>query len=223
MLHHEQELQRLKNELVQLWRLTISQLTKAQRALVTKDHDLAREVIFTERRVNAYELNIDNECENILALLNPVAVDLRFVLAVLKINSNLERTGDIAEGIARFLVESNNKFDESLLENSQVLIMFEESIDMLSDLLQAFITENTESARGVFKRDELLNEINRAANTVIANYIREHPENVQQALHILSTVRKLERVGDQSKNIAEEIIFYIEAKVLKHMGDKKGE
>lgn len=216
MTHSEVELQRVKSELLHMWKLVISQLLKTRKALIAMDKDLAREIIHTERRVNAYELNIDADCENAFALLNPVAVDLRFVLAVIKINSNLERTGDIAEGIAKFIVESQHPFDQVLLEKTQVLIMFEEATDMLVDLIRAFDEENTESARTIFKRDELLNEINLRANTVITQYIRENPDNIEQGLHILSTIRKLERVGDQSKNIAEEIIFYIDAKVLKH-------
>lgn len=223
MVHREQELLKLKGELIQMWNLVISQLNKSKRALITLDKDLAREVMFTERRVNAFELNIDNECENIFALLNPVAVDLRFVLAVLKINNNLERTGDIAEGIAKFIVESREPFETHLIAKTQVLEMFEEATDMLADLLKAFSDEDTAVSRSIFKRDEFLNEINLKANAVISDYIQSNINNISQGLHILSTIRKLERVGDQAKNIAEEIIFYVEAKVLKHTAITKGE
>ncbi len=220
MAHHEIELQKLHNEVELMWKLTISQMQKAKQSMVTLDRALAGEVIHSERRVNAYELNIDNQCEYIIALMNPVAVDLRFVLAVLKINNNLERIGDIAEGIARYILESADQYDDKLLESTEVILMFEEATSMLEDLLSSFDSENTSVARTIFSRDEYLNEINAKANKIIAQYIKENPENISQALHILSTIRKLERVGDQSKNIAEEIIFYVEAKVLKHI-DKK--
>jgi len=220
MTHSEAELQKVKSELIQMWKLVISQLLKTRKALITMDKDLAREIIHTERRVNAYELNIDSDCESALALLNPVAVDLRFVLAVLKINNNLERTGDIAEGVAKFILEAEAPFDPELLEQTQVLVMFEEATDMLVDLIRAFDDENTEMARTVFARDEMLNEINMSANKIITQYIHSHPANTAQGLHILSTIRKLERVGDQTKNIAEETIFYVDAKVLKHARDK---
>src|SRR6185437_5518137 len=95
----EIELKQLKSELVNMWSLVHSQLVKSNIAMVNFDKDLAREVISREKRVNGSELKIDRDCENIFALLTPVAVDLRFVLAVLKINSNLERIGDIAEGV----------------------------------------------------------------------------------------------------------------------------
>ncbi len=216
MTHLDEELKQLKSDIVEMWRLVISQIKKTQEALITFDKDLAHEVLANEKRVNALELKIDRECENIFALFNPVAVDLRFVLAILKINNNLERTGDIAEGIGKFIVKAQNPFEESLLEISQVIVMYEEAADMLQDILVAFEEENTKISRSIFKRDETLDEINRNANTILAAYIRNNPNNIEQGLYILSTIRKLERVGDQCKNIAEEIIFYLEAKVLKH-------
>jgi phosphate transport system protein len=137
---------------------------------------------------------------------------------VLKINNNLERTGDIAEGIGKFIVSTQQPFDKKLLDATEVLVMYEEATSMLHDILKAFETEDTKLARSIFKRDEMLDEINKNANNVVIDYIRNHPENIEQGLYIISTIRKLERVGDQSKNIAEEIIFYVEAKVLKHTG-----
>ncbi len=216
MTHLDVELQKLKDEIISIWSLVISQLKKTHKALVTFDKDLAFEVLAGEKRVNSLELKIDRDCENIFALQTPVAVDLRFVLAVLKINNNLERTGDIAEGIARFIVESSKEFDADLLSNIQIIEMFEEANEMLIDLLQAFEGDDTRMARTIFKRDDFLDEVNLRANKVIAEYIRNHPDKTEQALYALSSVRKLERVGDQSKNIAEEIIFYVEAKVMKH-------
>ncbi len=216
MTHFEEELKHLKHEMNIMFALVHTQLSKAKDAFIRMDKDLAREIIQTEKRVNAQELNIDRDCENYFALYNPVAVDLRYLLAVLKINSNLERTGDIAEGIARFLVAIEQKFDEELLQSSKVLKMFEESISIMEEIEAAFENEDTIKARSIFKQDEIINKINREANERIAEYIRLKPDNVEQALYILSTIRKLERVGDQAKNIAEEIIFYVEAKVLKH-------
>jgi phosphate transport system protein len=194
-----------------------SQLQKGKEALLSFDKSLAREVNFNEKRVNALELKIDKDCENIFALFNPVAIDLRFVLAVLKINSNLERIGDIADGIARYVAETDAKFDPQLLETTELERMYSMAIEMMQDAQMAFDQENTKLARGVFKKDDCLDEINAKANSVLAAFIRQHPDKTMQALHIVSTIRKLERTGDQTKNIVEEIIFYIEAKVLKHL------
>lgn len=199
-----------------MWSLVNLQLRKGKESLINLDKDLAREVILSERRVNAYELKLDRDCENIFALFNPVAVDLRCVLAVLKINNNLERTGDIVEGIAKFVTNVDNNFDRHLLEITRALEMYEAAINMMDEVLEAFDKENTSIARRVFQQDELLDDINLKANASIAEYIRSHPDKIESALYLLSIIRKLERVGDQAKNMAEEIIFYIEAKVLKH-------
>jgi phosphate transport system protein len=216
----EVELQKLKGEIISMWDLVITQLTKARQALVSFDKDLALEVVASEKRVNGMELKIDRDGESIIALFNPVAVDLRFVLAVLKINYNLERTGDIAKGIAKCVVNSETPFNENLLQDSQILIMYEEATDMLEDVLEAFKNEDTKIARTIFKRDKFLDEINKKNDASIAAYIRSNSNDLEQSLYIHSAIRKIERAGDQAKNIAEEIIFYVEAKVLKHTSKK---
>ncbi|MCE3279594.1 MAG: phosphate transport system regulatory protein PhoU [Bacteroidetes bacterium] len=216
MSHLDIELQQLKAETLKMWALVNLQLRKGKDSLVNLDKDLAREVILSERRVNAYELKLDRDCENIFALFNPVAVDLRCVLAVLKINNNLERTGDIVEGIAKFVTNVDNTFDKQILQVTRAVEMYEAAIDMMDEVMDAFDKENTSIARRVFQKDELLDDINLKANAAIAEYIRSNPDKIESALYLLSIIRKLERVGDQAKNMAEEIIFYIEAKVLKH-------
>ncbi|MBL7927682.1 MAG: phosphate signaling complex protein PhoU [Bacteroidia bacterium] len=220
MTHLDSELKQLKESINELFLMVISQLAKSKEALVNLDQDLAREVRANERRVNSYELKIDRDCENIIALFNPVAIDLRFVLASLKINSNLERIGDIAEGIANYVLYLKYEPDHDLLEVSQLVTMFDTSIRILDNVMRAYSQEDTNLARNVFKQDELLDQININATHVIAEYIKNNPDKIHQSLFTISTVRKLERVGDQCKNIAEEIIFYIEAKVLKHKHGK---
>ena len=100
----ESELVLLKKEIDEMWTLVYNQLDRAGEAVLTLDRELAQQVLVRERRVNAFELKIDSDIEDIIALYNPVAIDLRFVLAMLKINTNLERLGDFAEGIARFAI-----------------------------------------------------------------------------------------------------------------------
>ena len=206
-----------------MWQMVISQLHKTRTALLEFDKDIAREVVAVEKRVNSLELKIDRDCENIFALFNPVAVDLRTVLAVLKINNNLERSGDIAEGIAKYIIFAESPFDPELLEATQILRMYDETNAILEDSLKSFETEDTRLARSIFKRDEIVDEINNAAHDAVTAYIKKHPDKVEEALYIISMIRKMERVGDHCKNIAEEIIFNIEAKVLKHKSKKKKE
>ena len=185
------------------------------------DDDLAREVVSTEKRINSIELKIDRDCENVFALFNPVAVDLRTVLAILKINNNLERSGDIAEGIAKYIIWADIPFDKELLDRTQMLRMYEESISIMEDVLKAFESDDTKMARSIFKRDEVIDVINNEATDIVAAYLREYPEKIEQGLYIISMIRKLERIGDHCKNIAEEIIFNVEAKVLKHKSKKR--
>jgi phosphate transport system protein len=212
----EIELKQLKTEVINMWNLVHSQLVKSNIAMVNFDKNLAHEVVSREKRVNGSELKIDRDCENIFALLTPVAVDLRFVLAVLKINSNLERIGDIAEGVAKYILSADKPFNPELLKMTDTIAMYDEAINILEDTLSAFEKEDTGLARSVFQKDEFLDKINIAAPEATVNYLEKHPEDCYQALINLSVIRRLERVGDQSKNIAEETIFYVEAKVLKH-------
>lgn len=212
----EIELVSLKKELVDMWILVQSQLNKAKEAMVKFDKDLAREVLIKEKRVNSFELKIDRDCENIFALHCPVAIDLRFLLAALKINTNLERIGDIAAGIALYVVDSTANYDADILEKTSLIRMYDEAINILIDTRTAFEKEDTVLARSIFKRDDVLDIINDNSPNIVAEIIKADINTLPEALYIFSIIRKLERVGDQSKNIAEEIIFYVEAKILKH-------
>ncbi|MDE3213532.1 MAG: phosphate transport system regulatory protein PhoU, partial [Bacteroidota bacterium] len=179
MTQFETEIGDVKAEVINMWKLVLSQLDKAKNSLLTYNKDLAHEVIAREKRVNALELKIDRDCENIFALYCPVAIDLRFLLAVLKINNNLERIGDIADGIARYIVDTNEKFSAEALEMTELIKMFDESISILSDSEAAFEFENTLLARTIFSRDEeVLDEINRNADDNIAALIRKNPDRI---------------------------------------------
>ncbi len=212
----EQEISEVKSELINMWMLVQSQLNKAKEAITLYDKDIAHEVLVKEKRVNSFELKIDRDCENVFALHCPVAVDLRFLLAALKINTNLERIGDIASGIAQYVVNSPVNFDMAAMEQSGLIHMYDEAINILADVRTAFENEDTVLARSIFKRDDVLDEANDNSPAIISEIIKKDPTLLPEALYILSIIRKLERIGDQSKNIAEEIIFYVEAKILKH-------
>jgi len=216
MTQLERELQSLKDQLIQMWNLVHSQLENARISLTKFDQGLAREVIQKEKRVNGYELKIDMDCENIFALYCPVAVDLRFVLAVLKINYNLERIGDYAEGIARYVITLKSPFDEEVLNETQLLEMMNQALHMLDSARDSFEHEDTDKARNVFKEDEVLDDINRKSGSILYTFVTKDAHYFQESLYIHSTIQKLERIGDQITNIIEETIFYIEAKVLKH-------
>lgn len=220
MTHLDNELQLLKAEMGNMLHLVLFQIEKSKDALSKGNTDLAHEVVAREKRVNAYELKIDRDCENIIALFNPVAIDLRFVLSTLKINTNAERIGDFAEGIARISAGEPNGFDQELVSFVQLDVMFSHAIEMLADAKSAYEKENSQLASSILAKDDRLDDINRRANTLAEEFIQKHPEKIRQTLEALSIIRKIERIGDHCSNIAEEIIFYIEAKVLKHQSKK---
>lgn len=217
MRHLEQELVSLRQDVLDMWRLVISQVSKAGESLITLDKDLAMQVSMREKRVDAYELKIDSHCENIIALFQPVAVDLRFVLAMLKINSNLERIGDFAYGISRQLIHyPSMSLDAELITQTHLKEMLEAVKKMLTQGLEALENEKSEIAAAIFSEDNIVDNINNEAARIVASYIEKNPDRAYDCLQFVSIFRKMERIGDHCSNIAEEIFFYLDAKVLKH-------
>lgn len=216
----EQEIHSLKNSISEMWALVHQQLYNAGEAMLTGDKELAYKVISRERRVNAFELKIDSDCEDIIALYAPVAIDLRFVLAMYKINTNLERLGDFAESIARFAgkLPEGEPIDPQLVKETRVEEMLSELLSMISLTKEAFEKESSEIASRIFLKDNLIDEINHNSTAIIAKYIEEHKGSALAGLYMAGVIRKMERFGDHCTNIAEELIFYLDAKVMKHMG-----
>ena len=222
MKHTERELVIIKEEVSQMWRLVLSQLEKAKQSFLSNDLELAREIVSREKRVNSFELKIDSDCENYIALYNPVAIDLRLVLSLIKISSTLERIGDFAEGVARYVVdESSSPFSDSLKEELRIEAMFDIVTEMLSDSYVALDSENTKLSGKILSKDELVDEIYHDSIKVLAEYLRKNPAEMECGLRTMLLIRKIERIGDHCSNIVEEIVFYIDAKVLKHTKNKE--
>ena len=184
--------------------------------------DLAKEVATSDKRVNAMDLKVDRECEYILALYMPVATDLRFVLAAIKICSNLEQIGDHAQQISKSTMKIIKKADIPLSRNFKILKMFDTAMSMLVDAYEAMENNDSSLARKIFKKDDFINDANKQAANVAAKLLTEKSHNPKIILELFSICRKLERIGDLNKNLAEEIIFHLEleAKVLRHKNRK---
>jgi phosphate transport system protein len=197
-----------------------SQLEKAIEAFVSHDSDLSEEVIHKENRVNAMDIKIEKDCEKFLALFTPVAVDLRFVMAILKINSDLERIADHAFNIASYVVEEDKAIPAHLFEAVEFEKMLETVKSMMDNITVAFEDKDVKIARKVFKKDKILDKINIKSFKNLETAIQEDPLVIKEALFLFSVIKKLERVGDLIKNIAEEIIFYTDAEILKHKRKK---
>lgn len=222
MKHTEQELSALKDEVSRMWRLVLSQLEKSKQAYLTGDAELAREVISREKRVNTFELKVDSDCENYIALFAPVAVDLRLVLSLIKISGTLERIGDFAEGIARHVASDGCAgLAETLKDDLKIEAMFETVISMLSDSFIALESENTKLSGRIMQKDEQVDALYREAFGVLAEYVGKHPAAGRCVLETMLVLRKIERVGDHCSNIVEEIVFYVDAKILKHNNSRE--
>lgn len=217
MKHTEKELISIREEVNQMWLLVMSQLEKSKEALLNSDIELAREVISREKRVNTFELKIDSDCENYIALYNPVAIDLRLILSLIRIGSTLERIGDFAEGIARHVFEDDCiPLTQKLGEELQLSTMFDTVITMLSESYAALEKEDTKLSGRILGLDEIVDGLYVKAIKTLSGHLRENLSDIECGLKTMVLIRKLERIGDHCSNIVEEIVFYLDAKVLKH-------
>jgi len=216
MNHLERELLTLKSSLLEMWSIVISQHEKAKTAIENDDKDLAGEIHTNEKLLDAFELKHDMDCENLIALYNPIAIDLRFVLAVLKINYNLERIGDYANYIANTIRKSGTGFNKELMADANISEMFDISHVMLVEAYEAFEKNDILSIRNIKELDKKLHSWTQDSFSILSEFIMKNPSDARQALELFSIIRKLERVGDHNQNIAEEIVFYLEARIIKH-------
>lgn len=217
MKHTDSEVKKLKNYHIEMWNLVQEQIDKAFLAFKNNDKEAAREVISRERMVNAQELVVDHHCEDFIAMFSPVAIDLRFVISLIKITNNLERIGDFAKGIASFVIDNHSEVIDAGLSKELLLDeMMDNAREMLNLAREALIEEDTALCRRVLMMDDLMDDINRKAPQVLGRHIQAHPESSEEMIHLYALIRRIERIGDRTGNIAEEIVFYIDAKELRH-------
>lgn len=217
--HFERELDSLKTMLMKMASMAEENFHNAIKALTERNKPLADQVIEADHRVDALELEIDNAVVDILALQKPVASDLRLIIAALKINNDLERISDHAVNIAqsaRTLIESS-KVNTYL----EIPKMTEVARGMLRDALDSFLHLEPEKARAVLTRDDQIDDLNRSNARQVINWIHEKNLPVEEGLDLIRISRNLERVGDLSTNIAEEVVFLTQARVVKHHADEK--
>ncbi|MDT8418052.1 MAG: phosphate signaling complex protein PhoU [Lutibacter sp.] len=220
MINIEEQRANLSKTGEEMLNLVHKQVQLAYEAFTSFDTDLAEEVILKENRVNALDVRIEKDTDHFIALYSPVATDLRFALALLKINYNLERIGDQAFDIANHTVDLNQKLVPELVERLQFNLMFETLESMFKDVENAFINENLKVARKVFKKDKIINAINAKAFDIVAEDAVKNPELIRQYLMALVVMKKFEKIGDLLKNISESIIYFIDAEILKHKKKK---
>lgn len=219
--HFVQELEALKASLINMGGQAELAVHDAIRAIIARNSELAQQVIAREEGINILELENDTAIVDLLALQQPVASDLRFILSALKINNDLERIGDHAVNIAESAIHYAGL--AKLTVHPDLSRMGDIAETMLREAIDSFIHANSVSAREVLRNDDVIDDLNRQAARELIQIIRDDRETVEQALEFSRVSRNLERIADLATNIAEEVIFVAEALVVKHhLGDAPG-
>ncbi len=217
--HIDVELARLKNELVRMAGLAEAAIGLAVKALVSRDAQVAQQVIASDDAVNTMELEVDELCLRIMALYQPEAKDLRFLAMALKINNDLERMGDQAVNIAERTLEL---LKEPLLKPLiDIPRMAQIAQAMVKDSLDAFVQQDVPRARAVCQRDDEVDRYDDQMFRELLTYMMQDPKTITRSVNLILVSRHLERIADHATNIAEDVIYLVEGKNIKHHAQEK--
>jgi phosphate transport system protein len=212
--HLDQDLGRVRQMLLRMGGLVEGMIGGAMQALIERDEVHAQAVIDTDREVDQMEKQIDEECHTLLATRQPTASDMRFLVAVMKMETDLERMGDSAVNIAQ-AVEILNQ-EPQLKPYIDLPRMTQIAREMVRDALDSFVSRNTEAALLVCKRDDEVDGLYKQLFRELLSFMMEDPKTVTRALHLLLVARNLERIADHATNIAEDVIYYVEGRDIRH-------
>ncbi|MEM0514949.1 phosphate signaling complex protein PhoU [Pseudoalteromonas sp. YIC-827] len=210
-----EELENVRNQVLSMGGLVEQQLNSALDAVAKGDSELAKKVKENDYRVNAMEVNIDEECTRIIAKRQPAASDLRLVVAIAKTIADLERIGDEAERIAKVALDSFTKDQQGLLANIENMGRLVSK--MLHDVLDAFARMDAQKAFEVHKADERVDREYEALTRQIMTYMMEDPRSIPRVMELIWSVRSLERIGDRCQNISEYVIYFVKGKDIRHV------
>ena len=216
--HLERAVNKLKKKILSLCANVEENLWKSVKSVEKRDQDMAEDVIASDINIDQMEVDVEEECLKILALYQPVAADLRFIITCLKINNDLERIGDLAVNIAErgmFLashpIPVTIPFDFSN--------MAEKTQNMLRKSLNALVNMDKEIAKEVCDADDQIDAINRDMYNLIKQFTKSNPELIEHLIHLLSISRHLERIADHTTNIAEDVIYMVEGRIVRHSAE----
>ena len=216
--HLDYDLDRIRQSLLRMGGLVEKMVADATQALVDRDTPLARDVVDRDHEIDLLEIEIDEDCHSILSRKQPTAVDLRFLDAVMKINSDLERIGDSAVNIAQSVVKLNEEpvfkpYVDIPHQSQLVQAMVRQSLD-------AFVRRDDRLAIDVCRGDDEVDGVYKKLFCELLGYMTEDREKVTRALHLLLISRNLERIADHSTNIAEDVIYYVSGRDVRHQTDQ---
>lgn len=216
--HLHVEINELKQNLLKMAGMVEASIDKAIRSLTERDLGLVQEVLQEDVKIDHLEIQIENQCLSILARHQPVAVDLRFLFAAVKMNNDLERMGDHAVNIAQ---KSQNLIEEPPLKPLiDIPRMAGLAQNMVKESLNAFVEGDANKARIVCETDDEVDQLEYQLDRELLTYMIEEPKNVTRAIDLMMIAKNLERIADLATNIAEEVFFMVEARTIKHHFDK---
>ena len=219
--HFQQELNKLKENLLKMAGLVERAITNAIEALVQRDTALAEKTIAEDKAINEMEIVVDEWCLKLLALHQPLAADLRFITSAMRINTELERIGDLSVNICERVISLNQ--ESQLKPYIDIPRMAEITKTMVKDVLDAFVRSDAKLARSVCMRDDEVDALNDQVFRELLTYMMSDPKTITRAVHLIIVSRCLERIADHTTNIAEGVIFMVKALVIKHRVNKMEE
>jgi len=214
----KREIDRLKQMLMSLCKVVEDSLRQAVTSIKNRDTELARRVIETDVEIDQMEVDVEEECLKILALYQPVAIDLRFIITAMKINNDLERIGDLAVNLAERSVFLAGQETANVFLDLDT--MTEKTESMLRKSLEALVNMDSKLAYEVCAADDEVDAMNHQMYLEVQDEIRSHPDRTQSLIHVLSASRHLERVADHATNIAEDVIYMIEGRIVRHKAEE---
>ncbi len=212
--HFDEQLKLLKNKLLEMAGAVEQAIYKSVKSLVVREEKLAKDVIDNDRKINELELEIEDLCLKLLALHQPMAVDLRFIAAAMKINNDLERMGDQAVNIAERSMDLLTK--PPLKPLVDIPRMADEAQKMVKDSIDAFVNSDAVLAQEICKRDSIVDSLNDQVFRELLTYMVADSATIARAVDLILVARHLERIADHATNIAEEVIYIVQGKVIKH-------
>ena len=212
--HIEHQIAQLKNSILQFGTIVEESISRSNTALFKQDVELAQKVIADDTEIDRLEVELEEECLKVLALYQPVAADLRFVVAVLKINNDLERIGDLASNIAKPVSQLTITGPLELPE--EISSMAKQVEEMVKNSLDAVVKANPDLARQVRKEDDIVDAGRHTVRKLVIQQIKKDPEKVEGLLQINSISKHLERIADMATNIAEDVIYMVEGEIVRH-------
>jgi phosphate transport system protein len=218
MFHYlEEELDQLRTKVIKMGSLVEEQIDFAMRSLFESNFELAKIVIERDDKVDKYDIKIDKICQRIFALTQPVAVDLRIIMSALKINNDLERIGDIAVNIAERAEPLKDHL--GLLKETGLFDMAEKVKLIINKTIDSFVNNDHELAVGIIRSDDVIDNLERDIFRTLILKMEKDPSNINPCAYCITLLSQFERLADHATNIAEEVVFLVDAKIIKHRKD----